>query len=81
MVLLGPTWDPKTEDSGAQQQMPVRPTTSLEGPSAHLSAQRASAGPALGTVWPRVISHPLGLGPPHWRPVFGKLGEGGLGLG
>lgn len=64
MVLLGPSWDPKTEESGAWQQMSGRPP-SPEGPSAHLSAQRASAGPALGVVLPGVISHPLGLGPPQ----------------
>lgn len=82
VVLLGSTWDPKTEGPGALQQIPGRPP-SPEGPSVRLSAQQASAGPALGAVLPKVTSHPLGLGPPPglWEPVFGKLGEGGLGLG
>lgn len=66
MVLLGTTWHPKSEASGALQQMLGRPT-SPEGPLALLSAQQAPAGLALGAVSPRVIPHPLGLGPPEAR--------------
>lgn len=64
MVHLGSTQGPQTEGSGALQQMPGR-LTSPGSPSAHLSAQQASAGPALGAVLPRVTSHPLGLGHPQ----------------
>lgn len=55
---------PQTRRVRALQQKPGRPG-SLEGPLALLSAQREPAGPAPGAVSPRVIPHPLGLGPPE----------------
>lgn len=78
---VGAHGGPQTRRIRAPQQMPGRPA-SLEGPSAHLHAQQTFSGLDLGAVLPRVThTHLDRILLRLWKPVFGKLGEGGLGRG
>lgn len=81
VVLSGPKWDPTSEGSEALWQMPGRPT-SLEGRWPLSMASRSPLAQPWG-LCPSESSHTHldWVFPRLWQPVFGKLGEGGLGRG
>lgn len=81
VVLSGPTCDSKSEGSGAREQMPGRPT-SPEGPWPLSMPSRRPLAQPWGLCHPESSrTHLDWVLPRLWQPVFGKLGEGGLGRG
>lgn len=76
MVLSGLKWNPRSEDQGSYSRCQRGPPPSLSMPS-----RRPLARP-WGLCHPESShTHLDWVRPRLWQPVFGKLGEGGLGRG